>query len=269
MTDDKKDNSYKPFLATDKDYLKKVAETIKEKEPIEDINFQLLNDAIVALGFDDDPYKLISPDNLRVDSVQSIIDKTFEVIQGGISEDVKEKLYGLWDYLAQEDSIEKSDLIFVFGGPGASRVNEAVRLYKDGYGLKILFTGQKATYMKDVDTTEAQYYAKLAKEQGIPEEAMILENGAKNTPENAVNSVRLLKTEGHLPTAIILITLPYHMRRSYLTFKAVADWNPKLIRRVADSEKYTRENYFMDKNGWSYVFNEFIKIYGGRVMKHF
>ncbi len=65
--DEKKDqNNYKPFLTTDKEYLKKVAGAIKEKAPLEDINFHLLNEAISALGFNDDPYFFLNPENLKV-----------------------------------------------------------------------------------------------------------------------------------------------------------------------------------------------------------
>lgn len=266
---DIKDNNYKPFLPADSDYLKKVTGTIQGRDPIEEIDFNLLNEALSALGINDDPYELLSMDNLQVESVSKIIDKSFEAISGGVADEVKEKLYKLWDYLGGEDSLEKSDLIFVFGGPGLNRVTEAVRLYKEGYGKKILFTGQKAAYMKDIEISEAEYYANEALKLGMHKEDMILETEAKNTPENAVNSVKILKSQGELPSSIILITLPYHMRRSYLTFKAVADWNPKLIRHVAASAKYTREDYFKDKNGWSYVFNEFVKIYAARLMRHF
>jgi uncharacterized SAM-binding protein YcdF (DUF218 family) len=52
---------------------------------------------------------------------------------------------------------------------------------------------------------------------------------------------------------IILITLPYHMRRSSLTLKsAIYDKGINdvyIIKHIAASAKYTRENYFKDSNG--------------------
>lgn len=269
MTDNKKDSSYRPFLATDPEYLKKVAGALEQKAPIEDIDFGLLNEAISSLGFDDDPYVLLDPDNLKADGVQPIIDKTFESIQKGVSEVQKEKLWALWDYLCEADPLQKSDLIFVFGGGGETRPKEAARLYKEGWAGRILFTGHKGSFMKDVEITEAEAFANIAIREGVPPEDIILEKESLNTVENATKSIALLKDQGELPKRLILIQIAYQMRRAYLTFKTAADWNPELIKHPAPSGKFKREDYFLSKDGWSYIFLEFIKIYGARMMKHF
>lgn len=269
MDKGKDQNKYKPFLATDKEYLKKVAGAIKEKAPIEDIKFQLLNEAILALGFKDDPYSFLNPENLQVEAIQPIIDKTFEAIQAGVSEDVKEKLRALWDYLCDADPLQKSDIIFVFGGGGETRPKEAAKLYKEGWAPKILFTGRAASYMKDIDLTEAEAFAHLVEKEGVPAEDIILEKEAQNTVENATKSIELLRQQGELPKRLILIQIAYQMRRAYLTFRAASNWNPELIKHPAPSGKFKREDYFMSKDGWSYIFNEFVKLYGARLMKHF
>lgn len=269
MDKDKDNKNYKPFLATDKEYLKKVAESIKEKAPLEDIKFYLLNEAIYALGFKDNPYTFLDPENLKVEAIQPIIDKTFEAIQSGISEETKEKLKELWDYLCEADSLQKSDLIFVFGGGGETRPKEAAKLYKEGWAPKILFTGQRASYMKDINITEAEAFAQVAEKEGVPVEDIILEKEAINTVENTTKSVELLKSRGELPKRLILIQVAYQMRRAYLTFKAVAYWSPELIKHPAPSGKFKREDYFVSKDGWGYIFNEFLKLYGARLMKHF
>lgn len=269
MEEEKDKKEYKPFLATDKEYLKKVVGSLKEKAPLEEIKFNLLNEAISALGFNDDPYGLIDPENLKVEAIQPIIDKTFEVIQGGISEDAKEKLRSLWDYLCEGDPLQKSDIIFVFGGDGETRPKEAAKLYKAGWAPKILFTGQKASYMKDVDITEAEAFAKIAEKERVSESDIILEKEAVNTVENTTKSIELLKLTGKLPQRIILIQVAYQMRRAYLTFKTASDWNPELVRHPAPSVKFKREDYFTNKDGWVYIFFEFIKLYGARLMKHF
>jgi len=269
MAEDKKDNLYRPFLATDPEYLKKVAGAIEQKAPIEDIKFDLLNEAVSSLGFGDDPYVLLDADNLKSEEVQPIIDKTFETIQKGVSETQKEKLWALWDYVCESDPLQKSDLIFVFGGGGETRPKEATRLYKEGWAPKVLFTGHKGSFMKDVEITEAEAFANIAMKEGVPQEDIILEKESLNTVENATKSIALLKDRGELPKRLILIQIAYQMRRAYLTFKAAADWNPELIKHPAPSGKFKREDYFLSKDGWSYVFLEFIKMYGARLMKHF
>ena len=265
--DDKK--SYKPFLATDKEYLKKVAGAIKAGAPLEDIKFELLHEAILALGFSDNPYSSLDLDNLNVKAIQPIVDKTFEAIVAGISGKIKEKLYALWDYLCESDPLQKSDLIFVFGGGGETRPKEAAKLYKEHWAPKILFTGQKPSYVKDVNITEAEIFAQVAEKEGVPIADIILEKKAVNTVENATKSIELLRQKSELPKRIILIQIAYQMRRAYLTFKAASDWNPELIKHPAPSGRFKREDYFMNKDGWSYIFNEFIKLYCARLMKHF
>lgn len=264
------DSKYKPFLAGDKEYLKKVAGIIEERPPVEEIHFEYLNELFESLGFQQNPYTLVSPDDLNMAPIQEFVTQAFEKINSGqLNQEVEQRLSRLWDYLAEADPVEPTDLIFVFGGPGEHRAKEAITLYKQGLASKILFTGKKAAYMKDPELTEAEYYARIARIEGVPEEDLLIENEAINTPENAVNSVALLKKQNLFPSSMIIVTLPYHMRRSYLTLKAVASGNPKLIRHPVPSAKYTRENYFKDKNGLSYIIFEFIKIYAARMMKHF
>lgn len=265
----KKEFSYKPHLPNDKNYLSNVAKIIKKRNNTEEIRFDYLTEFLdsISLG---SPYPLISLDNLRTDSLQNLVLQSFEKINSAkLTEGDKDRLFRLWDYLAEADALEPAELIFVFGGPGTHRVDEAVKLWKEGLGSKILFTGHKASYMKDIDMTEAEYYAEIAIKKGVPENNLILETAAKNTPENVVNSILKLKQISFLPEKIILITLAFHMRRSYLTFKSAAEWNPILIRHPVVFSKHSRENYFKDFEEWSYVFFEYVKMYGARLMGHF
>lgn len=264
-----KDTEYKPHLAKDKEYIKGIAESIKGKK-VEDIKFYLLDDALNALGFSESPYVLVNLDSLTSGVIEDLVNKVFEKINNiQLSQEVLQKLYNLWDYLAEEDPLEKADLIFVFGGKGAGRAKEAAKLYKEGWASKILFTGKQASYMPDVKISEAEYYAQVAQEEGVPLKDIILEKEAKNTPENVVNSVKILKSMNWLPAKIITIQTKFQTRRAYHTFKAASDWNPKLIRHPVQVSSFGREDYFKDKNGWSYVFFEYIKLYGARLMGHF
>lgn len=264
------DQNYKPNIARDKEYLNSLASKISAKAALEEIRFEYLTDALTSLGIQENPYDFVSLEGNDVVSIQKIAEKAFEIINtGSLDEKSAEHLYRLWDYLAKSDELQKADLIYVFGGAGLERVKEAVSLLKEGFANKILFTGQRAAYMKDVGLSEAEYYAQEARKLGVKDDQMILETKAINTVENAVNSAKIFKEMDWLPNSLILLTLPYHMRRAYLTFKSVADWKPHLICHPVASEKYTKENYFKDIKGWSYVFFEYLKIYGARQMKHF
>jgi len=265
-----RNEKYKPFLTSDANYLKTIAAKIREKPPLEEIKFEYLNDVLRILGINDKVYPNISLENLKSDYIQNLIKKSFPRLKKvKVKDELKNAIDRLWDYLSESDPLEKSDLIFVFGGQGPDRVHEAIKLYKKGYGNKILFTGQKASYTPNVNITEADFYAGIAKKEGIKDENLILEKKAINTVENVLNSIKILKKMNYLPQKIILINHSFQMRRAYLTFKTEAFWNPKLTRRSVAAEKYKKENYYKEIEGWSFVFYEYIKLYGARLMKHF
>lgn len=262
--------AYHSHLSSDPKYLKETAGKIKEKPPLEEIKFDYLNQTLQVLGITDDAYASVTLEAQKTPEVEKLVENSFaRVKKVGLDTAVRSQIELLWDYLSESDPLSAAELIFTFGGQGSARVEEAIRLCREGYAPKILFTGQKAAYMPKVAVSEADYYAQKAVVAGIPIESLILEREAVNTVGNAVNSVRLLRKMGFLPATIILINHNFQMRRSYLTFKTNADWNPKLIRHAVEGEKYTKDNYYQELEGWSYVFYEYIKLYGARLMKHF
>lgn len=261
---------YRPNLSGDKAYLENVASSIKAKEKLEDIRFEYLNEFLQTLGIDRDPYTLINIEDLNSIRLQKFVTEVFEKLQENIiGREIHDKLTRLWDYLAEEDSLQNADLVFVFGGAGLSRSRKAVELYKNEVAPKIIFTGKQPSYSEDVSKSEAEIGADFALDHGVPEESIILEMESKNTPENVINSLQILKEMSLLPKKIILVTNSYHMRRSYYTFKAALDFPTELIRRTSEHERFNRDTFFKDRDGFTYVIYEYIKMYGARLMKHF
>lgn len=259
-----------PNLNQSKEYLDKVKTLITGRGEQGEIRFEYLTEMLRALGIETDVYDLIVAEEIP-DSVKDVIEQGFEKINGiKLSQEIREKVSRLWDHLAEGDPIHKADLIFVFGGISKNAVLEAIHLKNEGFAPKILFCGKHGSYMKDVqDLSEAEKYANLAKENGVPETDILLEKESINTPENVVNSAKLLRAEGQLPKVVIAVSLPYHMKRGALTMMAGFDWDFKLIRHPGPSAKYTRDTYYLDKSGWSYVCFEYIKLYMAREMRHF
>jgi uncharacterized SAM-binding protein YcdF (DUF218 family) len=95
-------------------------------------------------------------------------------------------------------------------------VNEAVREYERGIAPRIIFTGGAARNR----FVEAEAMAQVAESEGIPPSAVLIENQARNTAQNACFATRILRQRGlksaeivglaaHLPrTALILQSLP-------------------------------------------------------------
>jgi len=121
---------------------------------------------------------------------------------------------------------EKADCIVAFaGGVGESgkagqgyeeRVQYVVELYDKGYANNILFSSGYTYIFKEPLVMKA-----LAVSLGIPKDAIILEDKAKNTYENIKFSKEIL--ERNHWNKIILISSPYHMRRVSFVFNKHAN----------------------------------------------
>jgi uncharacterized SAM-binding protein YcdF (DUF218 family) len=123
--------------------------------------------------------------------------------------------------------------------------------------------------MGDSDLSEAELYQNEAIKMEVPKQDIIVETEAINTPENAVNSIKLLREMGPLPEKLILVSSKFHMLRCFLTFRAASlDWEPELIRCSFDLDDFNKEDFYKKKEAWQYVFNEYIKIYYSRLLGH-
>lgn len=120
---------------------------------------------------------------------------------------------------------QSADAIVVFaGGVGESgragggfqeRVTQAIRLYRAGYASRLVLSSGFVFTLHEAEVMKA-----VAVANGIPPEAIVLEERAANTYENVAFSARILDDHGW--TRILLVSSPYHMRRATLTWRKVA-----------------------------------------------
>ncbi|MDZ4832999.1 MAG: YdcF family protein [Candidatus Melainabacteria bacterium] len=123
---------------------------------------------------------------------------------------------------AQTWRVEKSDVIIVLGTPAnkkgkagptlRERVLKGVELLKDGYAPYIMFTGAAAHN----GFVEAEVMSDLAKTRGVDESQIVLEPEAKNTAQNAFDSVAIMRKRGW--KSAIVVTSAAHIRRSNFIF---------------------------------------------------
>lgn len=127
----------------------------------------------------------------------------------------------IWDYMLVGHTLKKSDCIFVLGSYDVRVAQYAIDLYKQGYAPYVLFSGgvlqQNDRLNVHWDETEAVYFARLAVEQGIPSDRVIIENEATNTGENFTCTRDLLVTLGHDFRSFICVQKPYMERRVLAT----------------------------------------------------
>jgi len=126
----------------------------------------------------------------------------------------------LWDYHHMHHTLEKSDCILVLGSHDLRVAERGADIYLQGLAPIIIFSGGLGNLTKDMWTeTEADLFATIALDKGVPREAIFIENKSTNTGENILFTQRLLQDKKLDLKSFIVVQKPYMERRSYATFK--------------------------------------------------
>jgi uncharacterized SAM-binding protein YcdF (DUF218 family)/glycosyltransferase involved in cell wall biosynthesis len=117
---------------------------------------------------------------------------------------------------------QPADAIVVFAaGVGESgqarggfqeRVTQAIDLYRGGYARRLVFSSGYVFTLR-----EAELMKTVAVDNGVPADAILLEEKAKNTYDMVMLSGQILRDRGW--RRILLVSSPYHMRRAELTWR--------------------------------------------------
>ena len=200
--------------------------------------------------------------------------------------------------IVKAEGAPKADAIVVLGGGmgantnaypyaemwgSADRVWHAARLYKAGKAPIVIPTG----------CGERESTLPLLLDFGVPESAVVIEDKARNTEENAKFVEKILNSGGvgsggvrelelthskptHSPTRILLVTSAWHMRRSVLMYRRYAP-SLEIIPAAADYEAtVTTSHSFCFKDIWpdtnalfvnSYIFKEYLGYWGYRFLR--
>lgn len=165
----------------------------------------------------------------------------------------------VYDYLSETDPIEAADLLLVFGAKTPLRIEYAIDLYKRGFAPRILVSGH-APLTSEETVSEAERYRDYAIAQGVPTEAIFLENTSITIPDNVRSSLNLLDERNERPASIILVNSPYVQRRGYAHMQKYVWAGTKIIRQnCGTAEKYQKEHWYKSAEGIKVVMNEFVK----------
>ena len=126
----------------------------------------------------------------------------------------------LWDYHHMNHQLKKSDCILALGSHDLRVADRAAELYLEGWAPLIVMSGGLGNLTQDMWTVpEADQFAAIAIQKGVPSDAILVENQSTNTGENILLTQLLLKKKGLEPHSFIVVQKPYMERRSYATFK--------------------------------------------------
>lgn len=110
------------------------------------------------------------------------------------------------------------------GGPirAIERALAAAKLYRDGRVKKIIPSGGVEWDHNGERISEANLMARVLRENGVPEEDIILENEARTTKENIIyGTLQIIRNYKKIVDSVIVVTSVWHMKRGIALAKAL------------------------------------------------
>jgi uncharacterized SAM-binding protein YcdF (DUF218 family) len=158
----------------------------------------------------------------------------------------------------QPQEPEEADLIVVLGGDNGSRVDKAAELYAKGFAPKVLLTGLEGGHAK----TRLHYLnwrAQYLVDQGVPQDALLLDRLSASSWDEAVNTLRLMQSANL--SRVLVVSDPPHLRRLRLAWgKVFAGSGKEFVIVPALMENWDAARWWDNSASAQFVIAEYIKL---------
>lgn len=130
-----------------------------------------------------------------------------------------------WDYMRLVHPPVPADAILTLGSFDVHAAVHAAALWKAGLAPVVIMSGGIAHRGGVLDTgwdrPEARVFAEAAGREGVPAEALLLEERAENTGDNFVFGRAVAETAGLRVRRLLVVAKPYMTRRGFATGRKV------------------------------------------------
>lgn len=125
------------------------------------------------------------------------------------------------------------------------RASAAVKLYLDGRVKYIVPSGGVKWEFQGEALTEAVGMARILKDMGVPDDAIVLENEARTTVENMIcGALQIMRKNPKVgPQKVFIVTSPWHMRRSLALAKSYLPRYMQIAPYAATCPEGSREHW--------------------------
>jgi uncharacterized SAM-binding protein YcdF (DUF218 family) len=170
-------------------------------------------------------------------------------------------------FLVREDPIEPADAILVLAGARVERWLEAMELYRERVAPRIVLSpGPMKKAERELRAkglrfpTEAELGRDALVQLGVPAEAIhILPETADNTAQEADAFQRLAAQAGW--QRVIIVTSPYHTRRSRFAFRREFDGTPvRILVRASRHDESEPARWWRHRADIRFVTSELQKL---------
>ena len=176
------------------------------------------------------------------------------------------------EFVFAESQPEKADIIFVPGNGFPDMAEKAASLYREGYAPYILPSGRysitlgkfagvqskKEIYGGDYET-EWEFLKDVLMKNGVPENAVLREDEATFTWQNALFSRKVTDQAGLKEKKAILCCKNYHARRAFMYYQRAYPETEFLVCPCSVDE-ITKENWKLTQHGIDEVLAEIKRI---------
>ena len=163
--------------------------------------------------------------------------------------------FGLGFFLSPQSEVTKADaIIVVSGGQTTTRAEKGIELFKQGLAQYIIFSGAAL----DDGPSNAYAMREQAIEAGVPVSAISIDSDSQNTYQNATNSKKLLEEKG--AKNIILVTSPYHQRRTSETFSNVLGKEYRIQNASSFDNRWSKAQWWNTEFGRNISISELQKL---------
>jgi len=126
----------------------------------------------------------------------------------------------LWNYHQLNHQLERVDAILVLCSHDLRVAERGAELFLEEWAPLLIFSGGLGAITRTFwNQPEADQFARIAVQLGVPTEKILVENKSTNTGENIRFTKQLLTQKQIDPRKFMLVQKPYMERRSFATFK--------------------------------------------------
>ena len=180
------------------------------------------------------------------------------------AERLEEFVQRIWEYHHLHHALVRSDAIVVLCSHDKLVAEHGAQLFIDGWAPLLIFSGGLGAITRTMwSEPEADQFAAIAMEMGVPRERILIENRSSNTGENVLFTKALLHERGLDPRSFILVQKPYMERRSYATFRKL--WPEKDV--IVSSPPVSLDEYLARYSNDALTRDEVISIMVGDLQR--
>ena len=164
--------------------------------------------------------------------------------------------------LVTADPLEKSNAGLILSGGDDTRIDEAARLYEEGFIEFVILTETGVDVPEwGTDYTSLMRYAVM--KEGIPESAILIsEHTVESTFDEARSILKFARQRGF--HSLIVITDPYHTLRTRLIFREVFAGETQVSFQIQPVRNhwYRSNTWWKSFRGWKFTLQEYVRLIG-------